>query len=93
MAFLNNFGFDIKSVSKLRIDSFLFGESQSRAVLTVSNENENEFLTCIKNCNLSYQLLGEVKIDESIYIDGINFGTISTYSNLYQNTIPNLMNS
>jgi phosphoribosylformylglycinamidine synthase len=93
MAFLNNLGFEIKSVSKLRIDSFLFGESQSRAVLTVSNENENEFLTCVKNCNLSYQLLGEVKFDESIYIDDINFGTISTYSNLYQNTIPNLMNS
>jgi phosphoribosylformylglycinamidine synthase len=93
MAFLKNFGFEIKSVPNIRIDSFLFGESQSRAVLAVSGEKESEFLTCIKNCNLSYQLLGDVKFDESIYIDDVNFGTISSYYNLYQNKIPHLMNS
>ncbi len=93
MAFLKNFGFEIKYLPKIRIDSFLFGESQSRAVLAVSYEKESEFLTCIKNCNLSYQLLGDVKFDESIYIDDVNFGTISSYYNLYQNKIPHLMNS
>lgn len=93
MAFLKNFGFEIKYLPKIRIDSFLFGESQSRAVLTVSNENESEFLNYIKKFDMSCQFLGEVKADESIYINDADFGIISAYYNLYQNKIPHLMNN
>jgi phosphoribosylformylglycinamidine synthase II len=45
---VNNLGFDILSDSEIRLDSFLFGESQSRIVVTIDNDKYNEFIDLMK---------------------------------------------
>ena len=40
----NELGFDIETDSEIREDAFLFGESQSRIVVTVGEDSEDEFI-------------------------------------------------
>lgn len=93
MAFINNIGFAINSVKTIRIDSFLFGESQSRAVVSIDASKENEFLTVISESKISHQYLGKTNENNSIIIDEINFGNVVNYLELYSQKIPNLMDA
>ena len=93
MAFINNLGFTINSVKTIRIDSFLFGESQSRAVVSIDASKENEFLTVISESKISHQYLGKTNENNSIIIDEINFGNVVNYLELYSQKIPNLMDA
>ena len=93
MAFINNIGFTINSVKTIRIDSFLFGESQSRAVVSIDASKENEFLTVISESKISHQYLGKTNENNSIIIDEINFGNVVNYLELYSQKIPNLMDA
>jgi len=93
MAFINNIGFAINSVKTIRIDSFLFGESQSRAVVSIDASKENEFLTVISESKISHQYLGKTNENNSIIIDEINFGNVVNYLELYSQKIPNLIDA
>jgi phosphoribosylformylglycinamidine synthase len=93
MAFINNLGFTINSVKTIRIDSFLFGESQSRAVVSIDASKENEFLTVISESKISHQYLGKTNENNLIIIDEINFGNVVNYLELYSQKIPNLMDA
>ncbi|MFZ4614098.1 MAG: AIR synthase related protein, partial [Bacteroidia bacterium] len=93
MAFINNIGFAINSVKTIRIDSFLFGESQSRAVVSIDASKENEFLTVISESKISHQYLGKTNENNSIIVDEINFGNVVNYLELYSQKIPNLMDA
>jgi phosphoribosylformylglycinamidine synthase len=93
MAFINNIGFTINSVKTIRIDSFLFGESQSRAVVSIDASKENEFLTVISESKISHQYLGKTNENNLIIIDEINFGNVVNYLELYSQKIPNLMDA
>ena len=93
MAFINNLGFTINSVKTIRIDSFLFGESQSRAVVSIDASKENEFLTVISESKISHQYLGKTNENNSIIVDEINFGNVVNYLELYSQKIPNLMDA
>jgi phosphoribosylformylglycinamidine synthase len=93
MAFINNIGFTINSVKTIRIDSFLFGESQSRAVVSIDSSIENEFLTVISESKISHQYLGKTNENNLIIIDEINFGNVVNYLELYSQKIPNLMDA
>jgi phosphoribosylformylglycinamidine synthase subunit PurL len=93
MAFVNNYGFEINSVEGLRIDSFLFGECQSRAIVSIDASFENEFLTIISESKIPCQYLGKTVDHNSIIIDGVNFGNVVNYLELYNQKIPNLMDA
>jgi len=93
MAFINNLGFTINSVKTIRIDSFLFGESQSRAVVSIDASKENEFLSVISESKISHQYLGKTNENNSIIIDEKNFGNVVNYLELYSQKIPNLMDA
>ena len=88
-----NFKTAINSVKTIRIDSFLFGESQSRAVVSIDASKENEFLTVISESKISHQYLGKTNENNSIIIDEINFGNVVNYLELYSQKIPNLMDA
>lgn len=81
----NGFGFTINSNSSIRKDAFLFGENQSRIVVTVSSEKENEFLAQLNNT--PFELLGHVSTE--IIIDNENWGMIDIFKNIYETSIEN----
>lgn len=79
-------GFDISSDESIRKDAFLFGESQSRIIVTVSPEKEDAFLSAFDDVNIEFSTLGEVTKSE-ILIDGESFGSIAEAKNIYENAI------
>jgi phosphoribosylformylglycinamidine synthase len=89
--FVNSLGFDISSDETVRKDAFLFGEAQSRVIVSVSPEIEDDFIEFLALTEQDFQLLGEVTAG-SISIDNEDFGNIQTFYHAYETCLPNLMN-
>ncbi|MGQ1910429.1 phosphoribosylformylglycinamidine synthase subunit PurL [Marinifilum sp. RC60d5] len=77
-------GFDITSPAEIRKDAFLFGESQGRVVVSVSMENEDDFVDVMMESGLSFSTLGHVTKRE-LRIDDISYGYIDEYKKIYRN--------
>jgi phosphoribosylformylglycinamidine synthase subunit PurL len=87
---VNNLGFSIDTDPEFRRDAFLFGESQSRVVVTVNPENEGEFAAFLALTGTEFSLLGEVMGTEAI-VDGESFGKIKELEMLFESVIPKMM--
>lgn len=68
----------------------LFGESQSRIIVSVPVDKEEEFLDLSKENNVSYWKLGEV-IHEDFIIGNVISTNITKLREVYENAIPDLM--
>lgn len=86
MAFPNGLGFDIVTDSEIRKDAFLFGESQSRVVVTVVDDYEDDFIDFLGESGVEVMLLGHVTKGR-ITIDEENFGYIDDYKAIYDHAI------
>jgi len=75
----NELGFDITTAAETRIDSFLFGESMGRILVTVSQEQEDEFVDYMFETKIPFFTLGHVTKGE-IRIDDESFGYIDKMS-------------
>ena len=91
-AMCNNLGFDITTHSDVREDAFLFGESPSRVVVSVTETGEDEFLDMLSVSGVPFLLLGHVTKRE-IRIDDQIFGNIDDYKDIYYNSLSKKMNS
>lgn len=60
MAFPKGLGFDIETDIEVRRDAFLFGEAQSRVVVTVTEEGRDEFVEFMATSDTPFTLLGHV---------------------------------
>lgn len=89
-AMVHNLGFEITSEATVRRDAFLFGEAQSRVVVSVSPEKEAELESLLKKAPVDYAKLGTVS-GNSMLIDGEDFGAVSEYKKLYDTTLGELM--
>jgi len=89
-AMAGGLGFDIETDANFRKDAYLFGESQSRIVVSVKPENEDELVNHLNANNVSFTRLGEV-IAHQIIIDEENFGTIASWQEHYQNFLGSMM--
>ena len=87
MAMNSNLGCEINFKSDIRKDAFLFGESQGRVVVTVSNDQLELFNSEIKASNIDYFFLGEVSKEANIKIDSINFGMVEDFRKISNNVI------
>ena len=85
-SFTNNLGFEIISCSEGREDAFLFGETPSRVVVSVTETGEDAFLDTLKETNTPFMLLGHVT-QGKIVIDDTNFGMVSEYKEIYNNSL------
>lgn len=90
MAMSSGFGFQIVSDKKIRKDAFLFGESQSRVIVTVAAEKEKEFSKFISGADFPCSLLGHVGGGDFL-IDGDSFGSVSEAKGLYDNALENYL--
>ncbi|NQX90592.1 MAG: phosphoribosylformylglycinamidine synthase subunit PurL, partial [Flavobacteriales bacterium] len=86
MGFQNGLGFDIVSDSEVRRDAFLFGESQSRVVVTVTEDYEEEFIDLVASHNVPLTLLGHVT-QGKLVVDGDHFGFINDVKKIHENAI------
>lgn len=89
-AMVNNLGFEITSDKTVRKDAFLFGEAQSRVLVSVSAANANAFEAEVKKQGVVCSALGEVK-GTSVVIDGTNYGSLDEFKKPYETVIENYM--
>ncbi|MDX2172698.1 MAG: phosphoribosylformylglycinamidine synthase subunit PurL [Bacteroidota bacterium] len=87
----NNLGVDIKTNSNLRKDAYLFGEAQSRAIISINPANKAAFETELTACGLVFENIGNVK-GNSIIVDSTNMGSVTNYANAYNTSIEGRMN-
>lgn len=85
-AVARNLGFDITTDAEIRTDAFLFGESQSRIVVSVASSRETEFLDFMMSQAVPYSALGHVTKEE-LRIDDVSFGFISDIKKEYENAL------
>jgi phosphoribosylformylglycinamidine synthase II len=83
-------GFDIETPLEFRKDAFLFGESQSRVVVTVPERDKDAFLDFVLENKVPAMLLGHVTKGR-FTIDGEEYGSVDEIGELYNNAIGNFM--
>ncbi|MGH2642393.1 MAG: phosphoribosylformylglycinamidine synthase subunit PurL [Chitinophagaceae bacterium] len=87
-AMVNEQGFNIQTNKDFRKDAFLFGEAQSRVIVSVREGDCSEFERLLGG--MVYERLGEVS-DGEIIIDSENWGNISNWKLKYDSVLENLM--
>ncbi len=83
-------GFSIETDFDCRADAFLFGESQSRIVVSVSPGKLDAFVDLIAESDIEFSNLGMVT-EGPILIDELTFGHISDAIELYDTAIEKMM--
>lgn len=85
------FGFDITTDAEIRHDAFLFGESQSRVVVSVSGSREAAFVDFASKYGIPISTLGHVTKSE-VRVDDKSFGFINDFKKIYDTSLENIMN-
>ena len=88
---VNNLGFEINSDVSIRKDAFLFGESQSRVVVSISEHQLHSFEAELNKQGAKYSKLGQVK-GKNIVIDSENFGTIIEFKEGFDTSLEKYLN-
>ncbi len=83
-------GFDISTDPDFRKDAYLFGESQSRVVVSVSRDKEDAFIEYLMSTELDFVSLGSVTSGKLI-IDEEEFGNIEEWKSLYNESIHTIL--
>ena len=78
-------GCEIYTDPNFRQDAYLFGESQSRVVLSLDKKKEKDFLSLLRKSKFPYYKLGEVSLDK-VLIDDVDFGSIQKIDSVYSNS-------
>jgi phosphoribosylformylglycinamidine synthase len=80
------FGFDITSDAEIRKDAFLFGEAQSRVVVSVSPEKQDLFVDYMVDQEFPFSILGHVTKGE-IRIDDESYDYVENYRKLFESRL------
>ncbi|MEI6487772.1 MAG: phosphoribosylformylglycinamidine synthase subunit PurL [Bacteroidota bacterium] len=86
----NGLGFNINTDDSVRNDAFLFGEAQSRVIVSVKKEDEDAFIDLMMESRAEFEYLGDVKGKE-IIIDEESFGTVADFKNIFDTSLGNLL--
>lgn len=82
------FGFDITSDAEIRKEAFLFGESQSRVVVSVSPEKQDDFVDEMMASKVPFSILGHVT-KGNIRIDDEPYGHIEQLKAAFEQRLKN----
>lgn len=88
--FASNLGFEIRSAAGIRKDAFLFGEGQSRVVLTCKATYAEALKQQFEEKGIDIMEIGVVK-GKSAIVDGENFGDMATFQEDYDTLIEKAM--
>ena len=89
-AMVHNKGFDITTTADIRKDAFLFGEAQSRVVVSVTANNEDRFVDFMIEKEIPFSTLGHVTKSE-LRIDDDSFGFIYDVRKIYENALQKII--
>ena len=89
-AMVKCFGFDVTPDASVRKDAFLFGESQSRVIVSVSPTNEDHFIDFMIESKVSFSALGHVTKSE-LRIDDNSYGFINDIKKLDDSALENYL--
>ena len=86
----NGLGFEITTDKNIRNDAFLFGESQSRVVVSIKKEDEIKLVDELKRHNIKFSKLGfvngkELRVDNEVIV------TLAEAKDLYDNSLGELI--
>lgn len=90
MSMPRELGFDIVTDSEIREDAFLFGEGQGRVVVTVNEDQEEDFIEFMMDSGVSFTLLGHVTKGKMM-VDDEHFGFVTEAKELYNNALGKLL--
>ena len=85
-AMVRNLGFDVMVDDSFRLDAYLFGESQSRVVVSIDPAVDLEFEELMMNNGIPMVYLGSVTSGK-IKVDDYDFGEIGDYRKIYDTAI------
>jgi len=86
----NGLGFDISFDSEIRKDAFLFGEAQSRVIVSVKKSDEDKFIDLMMASRAEFEYLGDVKGNEMI-VDDESFGTVAAAKKIFDSALGELL--
>lgn len=89
-AMASGLGFSVETDSNFRKDAYLFGEYQSRVIVTVDTAREDDLVNYLNGNNVPFSMLGQVQGDR-LDIDGQDFGPIADWSSFYDNRLGEMM--
>jgi phosphoribosylformylglycinamidine synthase II len=86
MCMPNDLGFDIVTDAEIREDAFLFGEAQSRIVVGVNEDQEDDFIDFMYNQKVPCTLLGHVTKGK-VCVDDEQYGFVNELKDIYDNAL------
>ena len=86
MSMPRDLGFDIVSDADIRLDAFLFGEGQGRVVVSVTEEQVEDFVEYMVATGVNITLLGHVTKGK-LQIDEQHYGFIAEAKAIYDNAL------
>jgi phosphoribosylformylglycinamidine synthase len=86
----NPFGAKINITSSFQMDHYLFSESQSRIIVSISENNSSEVEKKLEEFNIPFELIGKVKRN-TLEINDIIHLTVEEILDAYFNSINNIM--
>lgn len=86
----NGLGFDISCDESIRKDAFLFGEAQSRVIVSVKKKDEDRFIDLMMDSKAEFAYLGDVTGNEMI-IDEESYGTIAEAKATFDSALGELL--
>ena len=90
-AMVNNLGFTVATDANMRKDAALFGEGQSRIVVTVNADLHALFEAELKG--LHFTKIGHVNANHEIFVDNGNWGYVQDWKDLYDNALERTLTS
>jgi phosphoribosylformylglycinamidine synthase len=88
---VNGLGFSVETDKSIRKDACLFGESQSRVVVSVNPAVHALFEAELKGTE--YMKLGTVNANKEICIDNDSWGYIADWKEAYDTALEKLLNN
>ena len=83
-------GFDVCTPRELRLDAALFGESQSRVVVSLGNDKLKDLLDLAQHFGVEALHVGTV-IENNVVVNGSNWGSVKEFETPYQNAIGDII--
>jgi phosphoribosylformylglycinamidine synthase II len=89
-AFWNNLGFSVKLAEGIRKDAYLFGEAQSRVVVSVTAKGLAALEASLQSANAAYTIIGEVT-KANLSVAEEDWGTIDSWKDKYDTAIEKIL--
>jgi len=88
----NHLGFEISLDPEYREDAYLFGEAQSRVIISVDPNQQKEIDQLLTDSAVEYKQIGKV-LASDVIVDGQSYGVIKDWQKMYDTSLEMIMNA